>query len=104
TTVDQAVLSFGATADNSKLVCLISTPTRIGDLFLVESNAQQQQHTDVNRELWSQLNLTGREAITYQTFDGNKIQAWVHKPPSFDSHKKYPLILNIHGGPHAAYG
>jgi dipeptidyl aminopeptidase/acylaminoacyl peptidase len=101
---DQAVLSFRATADNSKIVCLISSPTRIGDLFLVDSNAQQQQLTDVNRELWSQLNLTEPEEITYQTFDGKKIQAWVQKPPGFDPHKKYPLILNIHGGPHAAYG
>jgi dipeptidyl aminopeptidase/acylaminoacyl peptidase len=33
-----------------------------------------------------------------------KIQAWVQKPPDFDAAKKYPLILNIHGGPHAAYG
>src|SRR5438270_194750 len=101
---DQAVLSFRVTSDNSKIVCLISTPTRIGDLFLVDSNAQQQQLTDVNRELWSQLNLTEPEEITYQTFDGKKIQAWVQKPSGFDPHKKYPLILNIHGGPHAAYG
>jgi dipeptidyl aminopeptidase/acylaminoacyl peptidase len=28
----------------------------------------------------------------------------LQKPPNFDAHKKYPLILNIHGGPHVAYG
>ena len=33
-----------------------------------------------------------------------KIQAWVQRPPDFEAAKKYPLILNIHGGPHAAYG
>jgi dipeptidyl aminopeptidase/acylaminoacyl peptidase len=32
------------------------------------------------------------------------IQAWVQKPPDFNAAKKYPLILNIHGGPHGAYG
>ena len=33
-----------------------------------------------------------------------RIQAWIQRPPGFDPTKKYPLILNIHGGPHAAYG
>ena len=33
-----------------------------------------------------------------------KIQGWIQKPPNFDPSKKYPFILEIHGGPHAAYG
>ena len=32
------------------------------------------------------------------------IQGWIQKPPDFDPNKNYPLILDIHGGPHAAYG
>ncbi|MGZ5495047.1 MAG: alpha/beta hydrolase family protein, partial [Thermoanaerobaculia bacterium] len=32
------------------------------------------------------------------------IEAWVQKPPDYQSGKRYPMILNIHGGPHAAYG
>jgi dipeptidyl aminopeptidase/acylaminoacyl peptidase len=50
------------------------------------------------------LNLSEPEEIWYQSFDGKRIQTWVQKPPDFDPKKKYPLILNIHGGPHAAYG
>src|SRR6185503_14740985 len=42
--------------------------------------------------------------IVYPSFDGKSIQAWILKPPDFDAQKRYPLILNIHGGPHAAYG
>jgi dipeptidyl aminopeptidase/acylaminoacyl peptidase len=101
---DQAVLSFRATADGSRIVSLISTPTRIGDLFAVDASGQQKQLTDVNQDLWSHLNLTEPEEITYQSFDGKTIQAWIQKPPGFAANKKYPLILNIHGGPHAAYG
>ncbi|HEY2103962.1 MAG TPA: S9 family peptidase [Chthoniobacterales bacterium] len=102
---NQAVVRVCATADGSKLVYLASTPTRIGDLFtLDQSSAQVRQITDVNRELFSRLNLTEPEEIWYQSFDGKRIQAWLQKPPDFDAHKKYPLILNIHGGPHAAYG
>ncbi len=62
------------------------------------------QITHVNDELFSKLNLTEPEEIWYPSFDGKKVQAWVQKPPDFDPTKKYPLILNIHGGPHAAYG
>jgi acylaminoacyl-peptidase len=35
--------------------------------------------------------------------DGTKIQGWYITPPNFDKNKKYPLILAIHGGPHAMY-
>src|SRR5215471_6676882 len=38
------------------------------------------------------------------SFDRRKIQCWIVKPPGFDSQKKYPLILEIHGGPFANYG
>src|SRR4029077_20279633 len=36
--------------------------------------------------------------------DGKKIQGWVVKPPNFDPAKKYPLVLEIQGGPYADYG
>ncbi len=44
------------------------------------------------------------EELWYTSFDGRKIQGWILKPPAFEAAKKYPLILQIHGGPHAAYG
>jgi dipeptidyl aminopeptidase/acylaminoacyl peptidase len=102
---DQAVTSFRSTADGSKLAYTVSTPTLVGDLYwlpLPGMNAKQLTH--FNDQLFSRLNLTEPEEIWYQSFDGKKIQAWVQKPPDFDANKKYPLILNIHGGPHAAYG
>ena len=105
TTGNQAVVSFRALPDASKFVLLISTPTRVGDLFwLDKAGAQPKQLTRINDDLFSKLNLTEPEEIWHNSFDGRKIQVWVQKPPDFDPNKKYPLILNIHGGPHAAYG
>ncbi|MBA2436160.1 MAG: S9 family peptidase [Chthoniobacterales bacterium] len=102
---NQAVTRFSAAADAKKFVYLASTPTRINDLFCIEqSGAQPRQLTHSNDALFSQLNLTEPEEIWYESFDGKRIQAWVQKPPGFDPTKKYPLILDIHGGPHAAYG
>ncbi|MDZ4797675.1 MAG: S9 family peptidase [Bryobacteraceae bacterium] len=62
------------------------------------------QLTDSNATLFSQFNLTEPETIWYKSFDGRRIQAWIQRPPNYDASKKYPLILNIHGGPYAAYG
>ncbi len=105
TTGNQAVVNFRALPDASKFVLLISTPTRIGDLFWLDKpGGQPKQLTRLNDELFSKLNLTEPEEIWHTSFDGKKIQAWIQKPPDFDANKKYPLILNIHGGPHAAYG
>src|SRR5437763_13149336 len=115
TSGNQGVMSFRALPDASKLIYVVSTPTRINDLFVLDratgfqpaSNALEAhvtQLTHVNDQLFSKLNLTEPEEIWYDSFDGKHIQAWLQKPPNFDAHKKYPLILNIHGGPHVAYG
>jgi len=104
---NQAVERFRANKDASGLVALISTPTNIGDLFWIDrgqAGAQPRQLTHINDKLFSQLNLTEPEEIWYTSFDGKKIHAWIQKPPDFDAAKKYPLVLNIHGGPHSAYG
>lgn len=42
------------------------------------------------------------ESVTYEGYDGEEIQMWVHYPPGFDENKEYPLFLLIHGGPHSA--
>jgi dipeptidyl aminopeptidase/acylaminoacyl peptidase len=102
---NHAIVSFRALPDASKFVYLISTPTRIGDLFWVEQQGRDAKPlTHLNEELFAKLNLTEPEEIWYQSFDGKRVHAWIQKPPDFDPNKKYPLILNIHGGPHAAYG
>ena len=97
---DQSIQRFSASADGKTMVTLVSTPVTIGDLMANGST----RLTSFNDKLMGQLQLTAPEEIWYKSFDGTKIQAWVQKPPGFDKNKKYPLILNIHGGPHAAYG
>ncbi len=107
TSGNQGVMSFRALPDTSKLIYVVSTPTRINDLFVLDRatpGATPTQLTHVNDQLLSKLNLTEPEEIWYESFDGKRIEAWLQKPPNFDPHKKYPLILNIHGGPHVAYG
>jgi dipeptidyl aminopeptidase/acylaminoacyl peptidase len=113
----QAVVGFAVKPDGTKMLALISTPVNIGDLFMVavDGSKQQTQLTDVNKALFSQLNLTMPEDMQVtptanaKDIAGSKIESFVQLPPDFhqtrgDKTKKYPLILNIHGGPHSAYG
>jgi len=105
TSGNQAVVTVRSVPGATKFALLISTPTRIGDLYWLDgTSGTPKQLTNINDELFSKLNLTEPEEVWYTSFDGKKVQTWVQKPPDFDPNKKYPLILNIHGGPHSAYG
>jgi dipeptidyl aminopeptidase/acylaminoacyl peptidase len=61
------------------------------------------QVTDVNEDLLAGKTLAQTEEVWYKSKDGMRIQGWIVKPPDFDPKKKYPLILDIHGGPHGMY-
>ena len=60
--------------------------------------------TAANDSLLAGRKLGPVEEISYDSFDGRAIQGWIVKPPDFSASKKYPMILAIHGGPHAMYG
>ena len=61
--------------------------------------------TDLNADLSQQIDFSPpAELWVDSSFDGRPIQAWVLRPPTFDPAETYPLILEIHGGPHTAYG
>lgn len=71
----------------------------------VFSNGRGRTLTDLNGGLLSQRKLGQVQELRYTSAAGNEeIQAWYITPPDFDPNKKYPLILEIHGGPHLAYG
>jgi len=67
------------------------------------ANPKPTRLTNVNEDVLSTVQLGEVEEIWYTSVDDFKIQGWIVKPPDFDAKKKYPLILVIHGGPHAMY-
>ncbi|PEN13651.1 peptidase S9 family protein [Longibacter salinarum] len=60
--------------------------------------------TQLNQDLSSRVRWGAVEDITYTSTDGAEIEGWIVTPPDFDPSKKYPLMLEIHGGPYANYG
>lgn len=78
------------------------TPTELG---VVDRQGRVQMITDFNRSLHDSVQLaTVEEHIVKSSVDQREIQYWVMRPPNFDVNKSYPMMLQIHGGPWAAYG
>jgi acylaminoacyl-peptidase len=81
-------------------------PERLADVSVVPlRGGAPQRLTDLSGDLLSQRGLGKLEEFWVpSSHDGLRIQAWVITPPGFDPAQRYPLILEIHGGPFAAYG
>ena len=61
--------------------------------------------TDLNRDLFTQRRLSKAQEIWYNSsVDNRKVHGWIMTPPDFNPAKKYPLIIQIHGGPFSNYG
>jgi dipeptidyl aminopeptidase/acylaminoacyl peptidase len=59
--------------------------------------------TNVNADVLERVKLGALEEIWYASTGGARVHGWIIKPPGFDPAKKYPLIMEIHGGPHGMY-
>jgi dipeptidyl aminopeptidase/acylaminoacyl peptidase len=62
------------------------------------------QLTNVNDDVLARVKLGSVERVRYTSSGNTTVDGWVVKPPNFDASKKYPLLMEIHGGPHGAYG
>jgi dipeptidyl aminopeptidase/acylaminoacyl peptidase len=91
-------------AHNGTIAFTLGRAQNPGDIAVI-SNGGTKVLTAINQELLAQKVPGHVEEIWYESSkDKRKIQGWLIEPPGFDSAKKYPLILEIHGGPFADYG
>jgi dipeptidyl aminopeptidase/acylaminoacyl peptidase len=86
---------FAASVGNS------ARPAEVG----ISSGATVKTLTSLNSDVFTGKEIPAAELLTTpSSFDKRPIEAWVVKPPNFDPAKRYPMLLEIHGGPHSAYG
>lgn len=99
------VIHGTVSADGRRVALTLGGHGTPGDLHVldVESGALVRLF-GANDALLAEANLGEVEEFWVESFDGTPIQAWVVKPPGFEASRRYPLILEIHGGPHTAYG
>ncbi len=87
-----------------QLVVNVATPTTTGDLWYGPVNGKLQQVTDLNRELFQDKYIGWPEVIHFHHPDGTVLEGWLIKPRDFVASEQYPLVMEIHGGPHATFG
>ncbi|MBI1765862.1 MAG: S9 family peptidase [Acidobacteria bacterium] len=77
----------------------------LDDLFISDLNGKnERQLTHLNQALWQQLQLADVERFSYKSADNWDVDGFIVKPINYQEGEKYPLILNVHGGPAGQYG
>jgi len=98
---------FGFTIDDSgkKVALAFSDPLLPGDIAVYDmSRGLEKVLTEVNKELLDQVYLSKPEERFFEAKDGLELFGWIMKPVGFKEGRKYPGILEVHGGPHSMYG
>lgn len=97
--------SFSVAA-NGRFAFTHTSPHHPADVGVGERGKDQTRRiTHLNDDLFGHKTLGAVEEIWYtSSFDGRRIQGWIVKPPQFNPAQKYPLLLEIHGGPFSNYG
>lgn len=97
------LVSFSLSDDGQTIVYSVAGPADAGQVCVLQGGAERRL-TDLNAALFAELDLVTPEELTFEGSDGLQCQGWIMKPPGFQEGRKYPAILQIHGGPHAMYG
>lgn len=100
-----SVGTFTMDAGQEKTAYFFGTMTDPGQVWVREmETGSTRQLTHLNEELLGELDLGKVEDVWFKARDGHDLQGWILMPPGFDPKKKYPSILEIHGGPQDQYG
>ena len=93
-------------ADDGAVAFTLTSPERPADVAVRRPGDKEVRRiTRLSDSLLGRKTLGSVEEIRCKSaHDGRAVQGWIVKPPEFDAKKKYPLILEIHGGPFANYG
>jgi len=92
-------------AANGMIAYTSCSAYRPADVSVVSKGNTAKQLTDLNADVLDYIDLGQIEEIWYKSsFDDRDVQGWIVTPPNFDPSKKYPLLVENHGGPISNYG
>jgi dipeptidyl aminopeptidase/acylaminoacyl peptidase len=95
----QSIFSFDPADDNS-LYCLARSVDKPGEIYkVIPGDKNLSQLTFFNKQILDEVDVRPAEQLWVAGADGIKVHVFIVKPHNFDPNKKYPLILNVHGGP-----
>jgi len=100
----QRVMGFDTNA-KAKLVAYSQADfASCGDLYVTTPAGKSRRLTEVNAEWFCRFQVQIPEEVWFLSIGGQKIQGWIIKPPNFNPKRKYPAIVEVHGGPRVQYG
>jgi dipeptidyl aminopeptidase/acylaminoacyl peptidase len=98
------IRNIAPSPDGAKLYFTLTTAVRPAELFQAGSDGKGLTPvTTMNDDLFAGIDIPKPESVWFEGDGGAKIQAWIFKPPRFESAKKYPLVYMVHGGPQNAW-
>ncbi|ARK25499.1 peptidase [Sporosarcina sp. P37] len=101
---EEHVYGYDVSSTGEFALVAVSTATNPGELYLQTiATGERKALTSCNEGWLKKVRLVTPETIHYTNGDMN-IQGWLMKPANFKEGSRYPLIVEIHGGPHAMYG
>lgn len=101
---DTPCISTYSQSLNRRTALIGSHDTEPPALYIGEADGRVIKLYDPNADLLAKMHTVKPENFKFKSFDGLEIEGWVMKPADFHASHKHPLLLYIHGGPHAAYG
>ncbi|HJQ23325.1 MAG TPA: S9 family peptidase [Blastocatellia bacterium] len=102
---ERAVRGVDINNKTHRIVYTANDFKHLDDVYVAELSGQgEQQLTHLNEALWRGLALADVERVPYRAADGWEIDGFFVKPIGWQEGKKYPMILNVHGGPAGMYG
>ncbi|HEX9704137.1 MAG TPA: S9 family peptidase [Gemmatimonadales bacterium] len=103
---ERQLRGFTLSRDGRAVAFTASDVTHPAELIVAPLAARgtERRLTSFNDSLLTQVALTPADTFWYTSVGGQRIQGWLMKPHGYQSGRKYPLVLSIHGGPHSNYG
>lgn len=95
----QVTISGAATLQAGGVLAVAGTPRSVGDAFLIQGG-EAKQLTDLSARLIDEAGFFAPRETVITGADGYPVHGWVTVPEGVGPH---PVLLLIHGGPHAAY-
>ncbi|MGE7624423.1 S9 family peptidase [Viridibacillus sp. NPDC096237] len=98
------VYGYDVERNGSFALLAISNPVVPGELFKYDvTTGEREQMTHFNDAFVGEVELVQPKEIAFKSSDGLDVYGWLMKPAQYEEGTKYPLIVEIHGGPHAMY-
>lgn len=102
---NEHIYGYDLTKDGATAIVAVSNATNPGELYVQTiATGERVALTSFNEQYVQEVELVEPEAIVFKGALDWDVHGWIMKPAGFEEGKQYPLVVNIHGGPHAMYG